>query len=174
MARIVPAPRHARARVLPREPGWPGQPLPLRDLPSTAPAMPLSASDLQAAIPSIFAPWIVAMDFEVLEVGPGGRVSLRLPVKPDYVHVGGVMCGQAAMAAADTAMVLAMMAELGEFRPMTTVQLNTSFLRPVSADHCRVEARVLRSGKSLAFGSIDLLNPDGRLAVQASTTYALL
>jgi uncharacterized protein (TIGR00369 family) len=146
----------------------------LRDLPSTTPAMPLSASDLQAAIPRIFAPWIVAMDFEILEVGPGGRVSLRLPVKPDYVHLGGVMCGQAAMAAADTAMVLAMMAELGEFRPMTTVQLNTSFLRPVSADHCRVEARVLRSGKSLAFGSIDLLNPDGRLAVQASTTYALL
>ncbi|QPF73328.1 PaaI family thioesterase [Roseateles sp. DAIF2] len=135
--------------------------------------MSLPASDLQAAIPSIFAPWIIAMELEVLEAGPG-EVRLRMPVKRDYVHVGGVMCGQAAMAAADTAMVLAMMAELGEFRPMTTVQLNTSFLRPISADHCLVSAKVLRSGKSLAFGTIDIANPDGRLAVQATTTYALL
>jgi len=133
----------------------------------------MNARELQAAIPAIFAPWIAAMDFEVLDAG-AGEVRLRLPVKRDYVHVGGVMCGQAAMAAADTAMVLAMMAELGEFRPMTTVQLNTSFLRPVSADHCLVTAKVLRSGKSLAFGTIDIANPDGRLAVQATTTYALL
>lgn len=136
--------------------------------------MPLSASDLQAAIPTVFAPWIVAMELEVLEPTAPGELRLRMPVKRDYVHVGGVMCGQAAMAAADTAMVLAMMAELGEFRPMTTVQLNTSFLRPISADHCLVTAKVLRSGKSLAFGTIDIANPDGRLAVQATTTYALL
>jgi uncharacterized protein (TIGR00369 family) len=135
--------------------------------------MLLSASDLQAAIPTIFAPWITAMELQVLEAS-AERVTLRLPVKPEYVHVGGVMCGQAAMAAADTAMVLAMMALLGEFRPMTTVQLNTSFLRPVSGEHCIVTARVLRSGKSLAFGTIDIANADGRLAVQATTTYALL
>jgi len=135
--------------------------------------MSMTASALQAAIPTIFAPWIAAMDLQVLETAPG-RVVLKMPVKREYVHVGGVMCGQAAMAAADTAMVLAMMAELGEFRPMTTVQLNTSFLRPISAEHCLVTASVLRSGKSLAFGSIDIANPDGRLAVQATTTYALL
>lgn len=134
---------------------------------------PMSPVTLQARIPEIFAPWIIAMDLRVIEVLPG-EVLLRLPVKADYVHVGGVMCGQAAMAAADTAMVLAMMAELGEFRPMTTVQLNTSFLRPISADHCLISAKVLRSGKSLAFGTIDIANPDGRLAVQATTTYALL
>ena len=57
---------------------------------------------------------------------------------------------------------------------MTTVQLQTSFLRPISADHCLVTAKVLRSGKSLAFGTIDIASPDGKLAVQATTTYALL
>lgn len=135
--------------------------------------MSLSASDLHAAIPRIFAPWIVAMELQVLETAPG-RVLLRLPVKRDYVHVGGVMCGQAAMAAADTAMVLAMTAELGEFKPMTTVQLQTSFLRPISGEQMLVRAKVLRRGKSLAFGSIDITGIDGKLAVQATTTYALL
>ena len=139
--------------------------------------MSFSAQDLQDQIPKIFAPWITAMDLQVLEVGAGmgvGEVLLRLPVKPAFVHSGGVMCGQATMAAADTAMVLALMMELGEFRPMTTVQLQTSFLRPISGAHCLIRARVLRSGKSLAFGAIDISNPDGRLAAQATTTYALL
>ncbi|MCH7342291.1 PaaI family thioesterase [Pelomonas sp. CA6] len=133
----------------------------------------ITAADLQAQIPRIFAPWIVALDLQVLRAAPG-EVDLSMPVHAALVHVGGVMCGQAAMAAADTAMVLAMMAQLGEFRPMTTVQLNTSFLRPVGGPRCEVRARVLRSGKSLAFGQIDIFGEDGRLAVQATTTYALL
>ncbi len=133
----------------------------------------MTPAALQAKIPEIFAPWIIAMDLRVIEVLPG-EVLLSMPVKADYVHVGGVMCGQAAMAAADTAMVLALTAELGEFKPMTTVQLQTSFLRPISSDQVLVRATVLRRGKSLAFGSIDISSADGKLAVQATTTYALL
>ena len=135
--------------------------------------MSLSVTELQETIPKIFAPWITAMGFEVLKAAKG-QVELKLPVKPEFVHIGGVMCGQAAMAAADTAMVLAMMMELAEFRPMTTVQLQTSFLRPISGGHCVVTAKVLRSGRSLAFGTIDIVSADGKLAVQATTTYALL
>ena len=133
----------------------------------------MSPSELQAALPGIFAPWIVQMGLEV-EASEPGQVRLRLPIRPDFVHVGGVLCGQTAMAAADTAMVLALMSQLGEFKPMTTVQLQTSFLRPLSGSHATVNARVLRSGRSLAFGSIDILDEQGRLAVQATTTYALL
>ncbi len=128
---------------------------------------------LQDSIPAIFAPWIIAMDLEVLAVDAEG-ITLRLPVRREYLHVGGVMCGQAAMAVADTAMVLALSAKLGGFRPMTTVQLQTSFLRPIGGEHCIVKARVLRSGKTMAFGSIDIEDHEGRLAAQATTTYALL
>ncbi|MEJ6003007.1 PaaI family thioesterase [Paucibacter soli] len=133
----------------------------------------MKIDELQQEIPRIFAPWIAQMGLQVLSAEPG-RVRLRLPIKAEFVHVGGVMCGQAAMAAADTAMVLAMMATLGEFRPMTTVQLQTSFVRPLSGTHCVIDAQVLRNGKSLAFGQIDILGADGKLAAQATTTYALL
>jgi len=70
--------------------------------------------------------------------------------------------------------VLAMMSSLGEFKPMTTVQLQTSFLRPIDGTFCTVSAQLLRRGKNLAFGSIDITDTEGRLAVQATTTYALL
>lgn len=133
----------------------------------------MSVDELRAQIPKIFAPWIVALGLDPVHA-EDGLLRLTLPVAPALVHVGGVMCGQASMAAADTAMVLLMMRELGEFRPMTTVQLQSTFVRPVSGRSCTIEARLLRRGRNLAFGRIDLFDEQGRLAVQATTTYALL
>jgi len=105
-----------------------------------------------------------------------GEVQLALPVTPLHVHGGGVLCGQTMMAAADTAMVLAVCTMTGGFQPMTTVQLQTSFLRPIAGDsgHARVTARVLRKGKSLVFGEIEVADARGTLAAHATTTYALL
>jgi len=123
----------------------------------------------------VAAPWVQALGLHA--VGAGERtLELDAPVTPALVHGGGVVCGQALMAMADTAMVLALSADLGGFRPMTTVQLQTSFLKPVpgSAQSVRIRATVLRRGKSLAFGEIEMLTPDGSLAAHATTTYALL
>jgi uncharacterized protein (TIGR00369 family) len=122
-----------------------------------------------------FAAWVRRLALQVREAGDG-EVVLALPVTPEHVHGGGVVCGQTLMSAADTAMVLAVMTKLGGFKPMTTVQLQTSFLRPVAGDarEVRVKARVLRLGKSLAFGEIEVFDEAQRLAAHATTTYALL
>ena len=135
----------------------------------------MDAQTLQAAFADVAADYVKRLDLRVTAVRPG-EIDLALPVAAELIHGGGVLCGQAIMAAVDTAMVLAMIAELGEFRPMTTVQLQTSFLRPVPRDVAEVAltARVLRRGKSLAFGEISVRTPDGKLAAQATTTYALL
>ena len=129
---------------------------------------------LQTALTDYFAPWVQALGLRVECVGERS-VVLRLPVTPALARQGGMLCGQAMMAAADTAMVLALMRHFGQFRPCTTVQLNTSFLKPLSGQDALVEARVLRAGKSLAFGEIDLRGArDGQSVCRASTTYALL
>ncbi len=102
-------------------------------------------------------------------------VTLRLPQNEQLSRVGGMLCGQAMMAAADTAMVLALIHQFGAFRPCTTVQMSTSFLKPLSGQDARVQARVLRAGKSLAFGEIEIRGAaDGKSVCRASTTYALL
>ena len=130
---------------------------------------------LQSALDHVFADWVRELELRVLEAR-AGEVVLLLPVTPRHVHAGGVLCGQTMMAAADTAMVLAVMTQLGGFKPMTTVQLQTSFLRPVagSSGSARVVARVLRMGKSLVFGEVQVLDAGGELAAHATTTYALL
>ncbi len=129
---------------------------------------------LQAALPEYFAPWVQALGLAV-ESNAEGAVTLRLPQSDQLSRVGGMLCGQAMMAAADTAMVLALIRHFGAFRPCTTVQMNTSFLKPLSGQDALVEARVIRAGKSLAFGEIDIRGAqDGKSACRATTTYALL
>ena len=85
-----------------------------------------------------------------------------------------MVCGQVLMSAADTAMIVAIANALGNFRPMTTVSLTTNFMRPVIDGDVLVRANVLRLGKTVVFGEIELTGKDGKLAVQATTTYALL
>jgi uncharacterized protein (TIGR00369 family) len=129
---------------------------------------------LQSALAEYFAPWVQQLGLRVEQVG-ADSVVVRLPQNAGLSRVGGMLCGQAMMAAADTVMVLALIRQFGEFRPCTTVQLNTSFLKPLSNQDALVEARVLRAGKSLAFGEIDIRGADdGKSVCRASTTYALL
>ena len=129
---------------------------------------------LQSALAEYFAPWVQALDLKV-EGFDADSVTLRLPQNAELSRVGGMLCGQAMMAAADTAMVLALINQSGQFRPCTTVQMNTSFLKPLSNQDAMVQARVLRAGKSLAFGEIDIRGADdGKSVCRASVTYALL
>lgn len=130
---------------------------------------------LEHALQTIFADWVKQLELRVLDA-KAGEIRLALPVTPRHVHAGNVLCGQTLMAAADTAMVLAIMTRIGGFKPMTTVQLQTSFLRPIPGDAGEVQltARVLRMGRQLVFGEIEMHGVDGQLAAHATTTYALL
>jgi uncharacterized protein (TIGR00369 family) len=133
----------------------------------------MDIATLQSALPTYFAPWVQALQLRV-ESAQGSQVTLRLPQSDQLSRVGGMLCGQAMMAAADTAMVLALMQHFGEFRPCTTVQMSTSFLKPLSGQDALITATVLRGGKSLAFGEIDICGADGKSVCRAATTYALL
>lgn len=134
----------------------------------------MNTDTLQAALADLFAPWVQALGLRVETFEPG-MVTLRLPQSDNLSRVGGMLCGQAMMAAADTAMVLALIRHFGAFRPCTTVQMATSFLKPLSSQDALVEARVLRAGKALAFGEIDIRGADdGKSVCRATTTYALL
>lgn len=135
---------------------------------------PVTPETLQACLADWFAPWVQDLGL-VVESMTAGTVTLRLPFDERLARIGGMVCGQALMAAADTAMVLAIVTRLGTRRPMTTVQLNTSFLKPLAGQDARVTASVVRAGKSLVFGEIDIVAVgDGKSVCRASTTYALL
>lgn len=133
-------------------------------------------TDLAAAIAARYAeggaPFMHEMGLAITEAEPG-RVRFTLKVTDDLTHGGGILSGQAILACMDTGMVFVMMslngAADGNF---TTVQLSTSFERAVPEDSGEVtfEARATKQGRSLVFGQIDLVLPDGRRAATATTT----
>ncbi|OSZ63400.1 PaaI family thioesterase [Hydrogenophaga sp. IBVHS2] len=135
----------------------------------------MTPTELQTALSDLFAPWVKDLGLQV-QAAPGpGVVVARLPVSERLTREGGTLCGQAMMSAADTVMVLALIHHFGAFRPCTTVQQSSSFLRPLSGQDLLVEARVLRAGKALAFGEVDLRGADdGRSVCRVSSTCALL
>jgi uncharacterized protein (TIGR00369 family) len=120
-----------------------------------------------------FAPWVLALGLEVTACD-AREVRLRLPHSGNLTRVGGTVCGQALMSAADTAMVIAISAVQGGFRPMATVSQNTSFMRAISGVEVEIVARVIKPGRSLVFGEVEMRAAgDDRLAVHVTTTYAL-
>ena len=135
----------------------------------------MDIATLQKTLDEIAAEYVRRLDLKI-EAIDEEAVTLSLPVAPGLVHGGGVLCGQAIMSAADTAMLVAMIARVGGFKPMTTVQMQTSFLRPVPKETASVGivARVLRLGKTLSYGEVEFLAPDGKLVAHATTTYALI
>lgn len=121
-----------------------------------------------------FAPWILDLGLTTLEVGPRHAV-LRLPWSDRLAREGGGLCGQAMMAAADTATVIALSSARGGFVPMTTVQQSTTFQRPVVGKDLLVTVQIGKLGRSLAFCEATL-TADGadEPSARASTVYAML
>jgi uncharacterized protein (TIGR00369 family) len=103
---------------------------------------------------------------------PGATV--RLPFSDKICRDGGVVCGQALMALAETAMVFACSAAWNSYRPMSTIDQTTHFLRPVHFDVI-ADARVVRMGRDTSFGHVSLYGASDHHAVgMVSSAYAML
>jgi acyl-coenzyme A thioesterase PaaI-like protein len=134
----------------------------------------IAKAQLEAAVADLFAPWVQALHLGVERVEEKSIV-LRLPQNEALSRVGALLCGQAMMAAADTAMVLALMNHFGEFKPCSTVQMSSSFLKPLSNADAMVELRLSRVGKTMAFGDASITHAQsGSEVFRASLVYALL
>jgi uncharacterized protein (TIGR00369 family) len=137
-------------------------------------AAPLTPADGDAILADNFAPWIQDLGLVVEEVGDRHAV-LRLPWSSRLAREGGALCGQALMAAADTAAVIAISSARGGYGPMTTVQQSTTLQRPVTRSDVLITTRVSKLGRTLAFLETTMTADGGPETVaQATTVYAIL
>ncbi|MGW2558231.1 PaaI family thioesterase [Streptomyces sp. NPDC001514] len=136
--------------------------------------MTLSLAEADKILADNFAPWVLDLGLTVVETG-GLHAVLRLPWSDRLAREGGALSGQALMAAADTATVIAVSSARGAFVPMTTVQQSTTFQRAVTGADVLIDARVSKLGKRMAFADITM-TAEGATepAARASTVYALL
>lgn len=127
-----------------------------------------------ALLNTVFAQWVQDLDMSVESVDAELAV-LRMRFSERLCRDNGVVCGQALMSFADTAMVFAVSAAAGGYLPMTTVDQSTHFLRPAIRSDLLAEARVLRLGRSMAFGNVSIRTvDDSRPVALTQTAYALM
>jgi uncharacterized protein (TIGR00369 family) len=136
--------------------------------------MTMTTAEAGKILSANFAPWVLELGLTVEALGDD-RATLRLPWSDRLSREGGGLSGQALMAAADTATVIAVSAARGAFVPMTTVQQSTSFQRAVTGADVLIEAVLTKLGRRTAFADIAMTDAaSGELAARASTVYALL
>ncbi|MGB3044866.1 MAG: PaaI family thioesterase [Xanthobacteraceae bacterium] len=152
-------------------------------------AEPTTANfDLDAArrvLGDVFAPWVqdLKLILDSIETAPrpGAATNwqpgavLRMPFSDRLCRQGGIVCGQALMALADTSMVMAILAASGGYRPMTTVDQTTHFLKAVVSSDVLADARVVRLGRTMSFGRVTLTSAsDGKPVAMVSSAFAML
>jgi uncharacterized protein (TIGR00369 family) len=147
-----------------------------------------TAFDFDAArqvLGDVFAPWVqdLKLTLDRIETTPphGAAANwqpgavLRMPFSDRLCRNGGIVCGQALMALADTSMVMAILSAAGGYRPMTTVDQTTHFLKAVTSSDVLADARVVRLGRTMSFGRVTLTAAnDGKPVAMVSSAFAML
>jgi uncharacterized protein (TIGR00369 family) len=149
-----------------------------------APQISFSLQTAGRLMTEVFPAWVqdLALLVESVEtVRPAGALpdwqpgaTVRLPYSKKVCSDGAAVCTQALMALADTAMVLACSAAWNGYRPMTSIDQTTHFLRPVNFDVV-ADARVVRIGRNTSFGRVMLLGAsDKRPVGMVASAYSML
>jgi uncharacterized protein (TIGR00369 family) len=118
-------------------------------------------------------PFAVMMGAEVVELAEGKAV-FRLPYRADWLRPGGTISGPMLMGLADLAMYAVVLSAVGRVELAVTTNLNINFLRKPAAVDVIAEARMLKLGKRLAVGEVQLFSEgDPDMVAHVTATYSI-
>ncbi len=118
-------------------------------------------------------PFAVMMGAEVVELAEG-RATFRLPYRDDWLRPGGTISGPVLMGLADLAMYAVVLSALGRVVLAVTTNLNINFLRKPAAIDVIAKARMLKLGKRLAVGEVELFSEgDPDMVAHVTATYSI-
>lgn len=130
--------------------------------------------DATALLADVTAPWVQGLGLQVTAIGPTTS-RFHLPFSDQFTRDAGMICGQAIVAAADTAMIAAVTAAIGGYVPITTVDIASRFLRPLGNKGGDLQVDILKAGRRLIVGRITVIDcVTGKLAADINATYARL
>jgi uncharacterized protein (TIGR00369 family) len=118
-------------------------------------------------------PFAASLGVEIL-VLEEGRARVRLPFKPDMTRHGGTIGGPIMMGLADMAMYAVVLSCVEDAVGAVTSNLTMNFLRRPGPVAMIADGRMLRLGRRLAFGEVELFSEgDPDMVAHATATYAL-
>lgn len=99
-----------------------------------------------------------------------GRAEIRLPVRPDFLHGGGVVHGSVYFKLLDDAGTFAVSSLVKDFAVLTA-SFNIYFTRPVSAGVILAVGRVVHSSRRLFIAEAEAFDDDGRVLARGSGSF---
>ena len=111
------------------------------------------------------------LGMKLLRLAPG-RATLLLDAGPQHSHPQGVHGGVLA-ALADSALAMAVLTRLPAQVRISTVEMKINYLSTHQRGRLRAEARVLRLGKRLAVGEVEIRNQSRQLVAKSLLTYSI-
>jgi uncharacterized protein (TIGR00369 family) len=101
-------------------------------------------------------------------------VTIECPLRPELMNGTGVIHGGVTATIADAAMGIGLTHYYKGKRPITTVEMKINYLRPVTEGKVVARSYILRAGKTLCVGRVDLFDGEQRPIGVALLTYMLL
>lgn len=103
-----------------------------------------------------------------------GWARLSIGYREELKQPMGLMHGGVLASLADAAVAAALRDLVEPNERFVTIELKINFLRPVTSGKVTAEARILKKGKRVAVGEVDLWREDRTLAAKSIVTYAIL
>ena len=89
-------------------------------------------NEAQNFLSKVTAPWIRDLDLKVDHIS-NWKCRFTINYNENLVRAGNIICGQAIVSAADTAMIVAVISAIGKYEEITTVDISCKYLRPLSS-----------------------------------------
>jgi len=115
-------------------------------------------------------PYYQLLGIEITDFGEKSA-QLRMKVKDELFHAGGIVHGGAIASIVDSAVAIALIS-LGITR-LSTIELKLNYLLPVSKGEIIAEAKIIYKGNKIAVGDIEVKDQDENLVAKGIATYMI-
>ena len=134
----------------------------------------LSAQQVGELLAREFSEVFHAKSDNVIEDAWHGGCRIRRKFNAKSLRPGGTISGPTMMGLTDFAMYVAVLASIGPVPLAATTNLNINFLRKPSQRDLIAEARLMKLGKRLAVGEVQIYcDGEEEMVAHATTTYSI-
>ena len=129
--------------------------------------------ELRAYLVEIFPEVWKRGDLEIEDLAPMSA-TLRLIHHPRHLRPGGTISGPAMFALCDVALYVAILGEIGRVEHAVTTNVSINFLRKPAPADLIGKAKLIKLGKRLAVGEVELFSEgESDMVAQATGTYSI-
>jgi uncharacterized protein (TIGR00369 family) len=118
-------------------------------------------------------PFIRLMGMRLLSAG-GGKSVMRCRIRPVLRNTAGTLHGGVMGTLVDMSVATALRSVMPLSSGMTTVEYKVNFLKPVPEGVVTAHGTILRLGKTIAAGSVEIRNEEGEVVAFGSATYYIV